>query len=174
MHAERPPKGYAFCRRLMRGVRPLRMRAYGSSFAILVSGALLSACDFTAGVYRVSNLEQLPLPACVEETLRTVAGVTKVTYTPTELNGRPLDRFRYHAEGVNILVDIESKAAHPTYIQYYEVFNTVPPKDLVMRLRPVMVRVDKALESHCGMLGLSENIEEHCSRGLFRPTNCTP
>ena len=103
-----------------------------------------------------------------------MVGVTKVVYTTTELNGRPLHRFRYHAEGVDILVDIERKAAHPTYLQYYEVFNTVPPKDLVTRLRPVMARVEKALESHCDMLGLSQKVEEHCPRGLFRPTNCTP
>ena len=150
------------------------MRLKGSSIAILVSGALFSACDFTAGVYRVSSLEEVPLPACVEETLRNVVGVTDVTYTPTELNGRPIHRFTYHTEGVNILVDIERKAVHPKYSQYYEVLNTVPPKELVARLRPVMSRVDKALESHCGMLRLSQEVEEHCSRGLFRPTSCTP
>lgn len=150
------------------------MTLYRSGIAALLSGLLLSACDFTAGVYRISSLDDVPPPACVEETLRKVVGVTNVTYAPAEVNGHPLHRFTYRAEGVNILVDIERNTARPEYRHYYKVFNTVPPKELVARLRPVMARVDDALESHCGMLGLSQKAEEHCSRGLFRPTNCTP
>ena len=45
---------------------------------------------------------------------------------------------------------------------------------VVEEFRPVMARVDKALESHCDMSGLSQKVEEHCPRGPFRPTNCTP
>lgn len=150
------------------------MSLYRSGIAVLVSSVLLSACDFTAGVYRVSSLEEVPLPVCVEKTLRMVVGVTNVTYAPTELNGRPLHRFTYYAEGVKILLDIERDAARPEYRHYYEVFNTVPPKELVARLRPVMARVDKALEGHCGMSGLSQRAKEYCPRGLFRPTHCTP
>lgn len=144
------------------------------SVAATVSGILLSACDFTAGVYRIARLDAAPLPTCVQQTLEEIVGVANVKYAPTELNGHPLHRFTYRAEGVNVLVDIEREAARPEYLHYYEVFNTVPPKELVDRLRPVMARVDVALENRCNMVGLSRKAEEYCTRGLFRPTHCTP
>lgn len=150
----------------------MRLRRIG--VATTVSGILLSACDFTAGIYRIARLDAAPLPICVQQTLAKAVGAANVKYTRTEVNGHPLHRFTYRAEGVDVLVDIEREADRPEYRHYYEVFNTVPPKALVDRLRPVMARVDRALENRCDIVGLSRKAEEYCSRGLFRSAECTP
>lgn len=139
---------------------------------LIASCFAFSGCDFTAGVSRVYRLDEVPLPACVQGTLRSIPGITDVRYAPEDLNQRALHRFSYRAEGVEIRVDIEEKRARPEYLHSYHVFNTVPPKELVARLRPVMAHVDEMLERRCGMRGLSKGAKEYCSRGLFRPTDC--
>src|SRR4030095_6668525 len=144
------------------------------SCVMVLACVLISACDFTGGVYRISHLDEEPLPACVEETLRQVAGVTNVTFAATERNGIPIHRFTYHAESVELLVDIERKPVRPEYNHYYEVFNTVPPEELVARLRPIMARVDEALETNCQMRALSRDTKEYCARGPFRSGDCIP
>lgn len=150
------------------------MTLSASRYLMIVSAVLLSACDFMGGVARVYRLDEVPLPVCVEGTLRQVAGVTDVNYAPGEVNRRALHRFSYRAEGVELRLDIERNRTRPEYYQSYMVLNTVPPQELIARLRPVMARVDRALESNCRMRGLSQGIEEYCPRGLFRPSNCIP
>lgn len=148
------------------------LRFNKSHVTVLLSTVILSACDFYGGVYREYRLDETPVSSCVQSSLAQVAGVTDATYEPTEVNGRPVDRFTYHAEGVKLYIDIEQKRARPGYIHYYRVFNTVPSEDLVARLRPVMQRVDLALETHCHLEGLAQGAEESCSRGPFRATDC--
>jgi hypothetical protein len=121
----------------------------------------------------VYRLDQAPLPACIEQTLRRVPGLSEVTYAPGEVNRRALHRFSYQAEGVRVRLDIEQTPFRPEHFHSYLVFNSVPPPELVARLRPVMARVDQALENDCGMRGLSQGAREYCPRGPFRPTDCT-
>ncbi len=150
------------------------MRLHAPHYLAVAAVVLLSACDFTAGVRRVYRLDEVPLPVCVEETLRQVAGVTNVKYAPTEVNRRAVHRFSYQAEGVDIRLDIEQKSTRPEYDHSYMRFNTVPSQELIARLRPVMARVDQSLENSCLIRGLSRGIQEHCSRGPFRSSNCQP
>lgn len=145
-----------------------------SRYLTIASAAFLSACDFTAGLTHVYRLDEVPLPVCVEGALRQVGGVTDVRYAPGEVNRRALHRFSYRAEGVEVRVDIDRNRTRPEYVQSYMVLNTVPSSELIARLRPVMARVDQALESNCGMRGLTQRAEEYCPRGLFRPNNCMP
>ena len=148
------------------------MRRYLSH--LLIGSVALSGCDFTAGVSRVYRLDEVPLPACVEGTLRSIPGVTDVKYALDEVNRRPLHRFSYEAEGAKIRIDIEEKRLRPEYFHFYETLNSVPPEKLVARLRPVMAHVDEALERECVMRGLSSGAKEYCSRGLFRAKDCEP
>jgi hypothetical protein len=145
-----------------------------SRYLAITSVVFLSACDFTAGLTHVYRLDELPLPVCVEDTLKHVEGVTDVSYAPDEVNRRALHRFSYRAEGVEVRLDIDRNRTRPEYVQSYMVLNAVPPSELIARLRPVMTRVDQALESNCGVRGLSQGVEEYCPRGLFRPKNCKP
>lgn len=140
----------------------------------ITSVVLLSACDFTAGLIQVYRLDKSPLPVCVEETLGHVAGIADVSYAPAEVNRRTLHRFTYRAEGVEVRLDIDRNRTRPEYVQSYMVLNTVPSSELIARLRPVMTRVNRALESNCGMRGLSQGVVESCPGGLFRPNNCKP
>jgi hypothetical protein len=143
-------------------------------YAALAGGLLLCGCDFTAGVYRFYPMEEAPLPACVEQALRQVPGVTKVSYNREERGfGRPtLERFSYEAEGVPVRLDLELKSKRPEYHHSYMVLNTVPPKELLDRLRPVMAGVDRTLETRCHIAGLSAGVQEGCPRGLFRESRC--
>jgi hypothetical protein len=150
------------------------MRLITSLYLVLASGAVLSACDFHGGVYRVYRLDDVPMPACVERTLRQVTGVTNVKYVPSRVDGRALHSFSYRAEGVDVRLDIEQEPVRPEYDHSYMVLNTVPAEELIARLRPVMARVDQALENDCGMRGLSRGARENCPRGPFRPSACTP
>lgn len=145
-----------------------------SRYLAITSVVFLSACDFMAGLTHEYRLDELPLPVCVEDTLRNVEGVTNVSYAPGEVNRHALHRFSYRAEGVEVRLDIDRNRSRPEYVQSYMVLNTVPPNELIARLRPVMTRVDQALESNCGMRGLSHGVKEYCPRGLFRPNNCKP
>jgi hypothetical protein len=150
------------------------MRFHAAYCLAIASCALLAACDFTAGVSRTYRLDDVPLPACVERTLRQVEGVTNVTYAPAEVNRRALHRFSYQAQGVAVRVDIEQKSIRPEYEHSYVLFNTVPSQELIARLRPIMARVDQALENSCRLRGLSRGVQEHCPRGPFRSGRCGP
>jgi len=146
-----------------------------SHYLVLAGTLFLSGCDFTAGVYRVYRLNEVPLPVCVEENLRQVAGVTNVKYARNqEVNRRDLHRFSYQAEGVDVRLDIEQKSTRPEYYHSYMLFNTVPSQELIARLRPVMARIDQALETNCYLKGLSHGVQEYCPRGLFRDNKCKP
>lgn len=154
--------------------RAAMMRLDVSLFLALICSVFISGCDFMAGVSRVYDLDEAPLPACVERTLKQVPGVTNVKYAPDEVNDRPVHKFTYHVEGVDVRLDIEQKSFRPRYHHSYLLFNVVPPQEQVARLRPVMARVDQALEINCRIQGLSKGVREYCPRGPFRSTSCRP
>lgn len=50
-----------------------------------------------------------------------------------------------------------------TYVHAYHTLNYIPARDLALRVRKVMIRVDKTLEAKCGIKDLIRDMEEECN-----------
>jgi hypothetical protein len=142
-------------------------------FALAMMG-YLSACDPIYGVKRSAPIHADPTTECVERVLRATPGIASVKYKQST-GGRPLtwtgiksptlvETFFY--EGPNnvrgVLQYEKDYAGRFTFAQMDLRLGQSPPQEEVSATRPVMRKVEYALESQCGLVELASHVAEQC------------
>ena len=143
------------------------------TFALIVS---LSGCDVLYGVRRSAPIHSDPTPECVERVLRSTPEIASVEHKQ-ETGGRPLtwtgiksptvvENFLYqgpnNVQGVlQYTKDYDGRMA---FWQSNIEMNRVPPQEVITATRPVMRKVELALEAQCGLIGLATHVAEWCNK----------
>lgn len=151
-------------------------------YVIVVALAwMVSACDLEYGVRRSAPIQTDPTPECVEQVLRSTAGIATVEHQQMD-GGRPLtlsgiqaptivQSFFYqgpdHVRGV--LQYTKDYDGRLVFWQSNLGLNQVPPQEEVTATRPVMRRIELALEIRCGLVGLASHVTEWCKRETCAP-----
>jgi hypothetical protein len=140
-----------------------------------------SACDFVYGVSRSAPIQVDPTPECVERVLRSTPGIDSVEHQQSA-RGRPLtmtgfqsptlvENFFYQGPGNvrAVLQYTKDYAGRLKFSQSTLGFNRVPPQEDITATRPVMRKVELALESECGLSGLAAHVTEWCRKEVCGP-----
>jgi hypothetical protein len=148
-------------------------------FALAMIGSL-SACDPIYGVKRSAPIYTDPTTECVERVLLATPGIASVNYKEWT-GGRPLtwsgikpptivETFSYHGpNNVRGALQYEKDyAGRFTFAQTDLNVGQRVPQEEVSATRPIMRRVEYALESQCGLVGLTSQIREQCWGGKCR------
>jgi hypothetical protein len=152
-----------------------RFIAFSRMFAIAMAGSL-SACDPVYGVWRGAPIHVDPSTECVARVLRATPGIDSVEYKHST-GGRPLtwtgikpptlvETFIYHGQSNvrGVLQYTKDYDGRRTFEQYDVGMGHGPPQEEVNATRPVMRKVEVALESQCGLIGLATHTTESCKR----------
>lgn len=126
------------------------------------AAALCGACDTLYGIQRDTRLTFLPDLACVEAAIRSIAEVRDVRQWSVE-GARPLtltgiqapDRLHYFgydvgSTGATLLLSIDYEGDVEMSQHLVRINRHVPQAD-VDAVRPVMLRIEAALEERCGV-----------------------
>jgi len=149
------------------------MRSLSVLGLALLSTMRFKACDYAHGIRRMAMLTEFPSKACIESAIRSVDGIEDVRYQesqgslPLTLTGiKPRDNvyhFIYSVNGIGAAMSIITNyKGEIQYSQNHMAMNSTPPQQDVDRIRSIMVQIEHALETRCGVRSLSESIEEIC------------
>ena len=141
----------------------------------------LSACDFIYGVSRSAPIHVDPTPECVERVLRSTPGIASVEHKE-ELGSRPLtwtgiksptriETFFYQGPSNvhGVLQYTKDYDGRLSFSQSNIGLNRVPPQEVVTATRLVMRKIEIALDSQCGLIGLSTQVTEWCKKEECAP-----
>lgn len=153
----------------MNGTR--RLRAVAMMLALLVA---TPACSVLYGITRRTDLSEPPSFACVEKAIRSVDEIEDVQYVVEE-GGRPLTLsgigppvglhyFSYTSgrAAATLLIRVDSEG-NVEFDQSFTSRNRLPQEE-IDAARSLMVRVEAAIETQCGVPGLTERMTEWRSR----------
>jgi hypothetical protein len=147
-------------------------------FALIGS---LSACDFLYGVRRSAPIQVDPTPECVERVLWNTPGVDSVEHKQS--NGdRPLtlsgiksptlvETFFCKGPG-NVRAVLQYTKDYAGRLEFWQSnldLNRAPPQEDITATRPIMRKVELALESECGLSGLAAHVTEWCRKEVCGP-----
>jgi hypothetical protein len=131
-------------------------------FAIVMAatGACFASCDAIYGINRHASLPVAPDLACIEEAIRSVPGVLGVhrrdddthTLTLTGVHREELHYFAYDVGrgGATLLLTVYYNG-EAELSQHLVRINERPAQAELDAVRPVMIRIEKALEERCGV-----------------------
>lgn len=143
---------------------------------VLLLGTFFVGCDPIYGIrHSAAEISRVPADSCVVDALEAIPGITDVrsidensTSEPLTLHGveKPdeLHRFFYKYEGIadNLYLAV-SYDGKTSYQHAFVMMDRRPPQAIVDRLYPSFKLVDVALETQCGVVGLSGMIKESCN-----------
>jgi hypothetical protein len=135
----------------------------------------MSGCEPLWGISRDAPIDVDPTPECFERVLRSMPEISTVTHEPIfresylfEEGEDVTETFSY--EGLNhvrgFLSYTKDNKGKMSLSQYYQGYSRVPERETVIAARPLMMRVEIALEwleSQCGLHNLASRIKEWCS-----------
>jgi hypothetical protein len=154
-----------------RGISHFRAISLGLELAMLGS---LSACDPIYGVRRSAPIHSDPTTECVERVLRATPGIQTVEYkhgtgerplTWTGIKSPTLvETFIYQGPGNvrGVLQYTKDYSGRLTFEQSDVRMGRGPPQGEINATRPVMSKVEHALETQCSLVGLALHVTEQC------------
>jgi len=135
-----------------------------------------SACDVLYGVHRSAPIDNDPSPECVERVLHAMPEIATVRHEQV-LGSRPLTWSGLHEPDVfqnffyqgpdhiiGVLQYSKDYRGRMSLSQSNLELNRVPPQADVTATRPVMKRIESALEAQCGLRNLTSKITEWCHK----------
>jgi len=141
-------------------------------FALIITG-----CDSVGGIRHYAKLDSAPPLDCVESTLRSVSGVSNVSFNEED-GGRPLTisgikspnkiyRFSYSADELqgNFYFSVNYKN-EADYTHTYMYINSTPPQEEVDIIFPIIKDIERALFQTCGISEFKGSIDRYCSSGI--------
>lgn len=157
-----------------------RFSAISLALALATMGSL-SACDPIYGVRRSSPIHSDPTTECVERVLRATPGIQTVEYkhwtgerplTWTGIKSPTLvEAFIYQGPSNvrGVLQYTKDYSGRLTFEQSDVRMGGVPSQEEINATRPIMIKVEHALESQCGLVGLALHVKEQCWKEDCRP-----
>jgi len=137
----------------------------------LAALAILPGCDLLYGIRRTAPVNEAPSFACIEAAIRSVEGIDQVRHEVRE-GGRPLtftgiqkpDEVHYFfygsgEVGATLMISIDY-AGDVTFDQSLCRVNHPVPQEQIDAVRPLMIRIEHAIQEQCGLPRLSESVEE--------------
>jgi len=112
--------------------------------------------------------------SCITNAVQSVPGVSNVEYR-SESGGRPLTihgiekpdeihRYIYQYSGLtgNFYFRVNYKGGVDYNHTYFDI-NRTPPQNEIDEIRPVMFKIEQAIETECGVKGFTSGVVERCS-----------
>ncbi len=146
-----------------------RARFFVAALALL--GALAGCIDQIYGIRRAAEVSEQPSLECIEAAIRSVDGIEDVRHearqggrTLTLTGLRPGDELYYFAYtsgevGATLLVTIDHEG-NVTLDQHKVSVNRPVPREELEAVRPLMIRIEAAIEERCGVPHLTESVKE--------------
>lgn len=148
-----------------------RRRETGIVVATFASLALLPGCDVLYGIRRSASMEGVPSYSCIESAIRSVEEIDEVRHEVRE-SGRTLTftglqepdevhYFHYSSGevGASLMVLVDH-AGDVTFQQHLCRMNRPFPQSEIDAVRPLMIRIEHAIEERCGIPGLTKSVVE--------------
>jgi hypothetical protein len=134
----------------------------------------LMGCDAIRGVTRQASVPHLPPSSCVIEGLESIEGLSNAHHEertggwPITLTGlkppETLHYYFYDFQGVSgWLYFAKDYKGRVEFSQGYITVNKPAPQAEIDVPRPVMVQIERRLETQCTLQNLAANIKESCS-----------
>jgi len=137
----------------------VRMKPY-----ILLLALALTSCDTFYGINRVAELTIVPDLERISAAIRSVEGISRVTYKRYD-GSSPSDIFFYSGtNGICGRVSLETnKTGKKTFGVHFISSNRIPPQGEIDRNYATMLKVEEQIEKQCGLDGLSKSVTETSS-----------
>lgn len=151
-------------------VRMSVLRVLLLSFTIAVVLAVVADCERSFGVSRSARLSKFPDPACVRTVLQQVSGIRDYdeSFWPEREGERAPDggrshNFAYNSDHLTIALGLfDDRPGSIRFVQSY-LFGRRVSQSEADEARRLMIAVEAALVTKCGLTELKEGVSEYCA-----------